>query len=119
MYSLQKLCAHACPHRRLANTDKKFWLCRKEILNMRACEKKVWHLRHPESGIFEEVYFVLREDADGCTAKSDMIAEAERIIRKETAEKVPRKEKKKRQMLLPFLSGALMSASIAIFICLL
>ncbi len=86
-------------------------------MKMKACEKKVWHLRHPESGIFDEVYFVLREDAEGCAAPGDMIAEAERIIRKETAEKVLPKKKKKKGMILSFLVGAAVSATVTVFIC--
>jgi len=67
---------------------------------MRACEKKVLHLRHPESGIFDEVYFVLREDVMSTPSHRDMVEEAERIIRREAREKDVLKKKDKRLLLL-------------------
>lgn len=85
---------------------------------MKACEKKVWHLRHPESGIFAEAYFVLREDVSMQTPVSDMIKEAERIIRKESADQCPKKEKERQTILLPFFAGAVLSAVVTVFVCL-
>lgn len=71
---------------------------------MRATEKKVLHLRHPEGGIFDEVIFVLSEDAHQTRNQRDMLEEAARIVRGETVG-TERIERKKRA-LIPFLIGA-------------
>ncbi len=87
---------------------------------MRACEKKVLHLRHPESGIFDEVYFVLREDMEKAPSRRDMVEEAARIIRKETQERDAVKAKKRRgRLLYPCLVGSLGTACAVMLILLL
>jgi hypothetical protein len=47
---------------------------------MRGCEKRVVFLRHPDSTLFEEAYFVVKRDATAAPAPVDMVAEAERIL---------------------------------------
>ena len=87
-----------------------------EEKKMRGCEKKVVFLRHPDSRLFEEAYFVMKRDREKSPPPSDMVAEAERILWGEepmpTAEK--KEEKPKREgrirkavgLLIAFLLGA-------------
>jgi len=59
---------------------------------MRGCEKRMVFLRHADSELFEEAYFVMRRDADmGGAPTADMIGEANRII--ESARPSKRREK--------------------------
>lgn len=50
---------------------------------MRGYQKKVVYVRNPESRIFDEAYFVLREGSDPCVSSRDMVEEATRIIERE------------------------------------
>ena len=50
---------------------------------MRGCEKRMVFLRHADSELFEEAYFVMRRDIARRPAHRDMVAEAERILKGE------------------------------------
>ena len=89
---------------------------------MRGCEKRMVFLRHADSELFEEAYFVMRRDVARRPAHRDMVAEAERILKGEDREvSVPAplvrgKERKKEgkrgrwSFLVPFLLGVLVTA---------
>ena len=89
---------------------------------MRGCEKRMVFLRHADSELFEEAYFVMRRDIARRPAHRDMVAEAERILKGEDREvSVPAplvrgKERKKEgkrgrwSFLVPFLLGVLVTA---------
>lgn len=48
---------------------------------VKGCQRRVLHLKNPESGLFEEAFFFLKspEPAPGCGAR-EMVAEANRIL---------------------------------------
>ena len=84
-------------------------------------------LRHADSELFEEAYFVMRRDACGRPAKKDMVAEAERILKgEEEKDPVPvsvmRKRKKGKRgrrfftLLLPFAFGVALTAAVFLFL---
>lgn len=89
---------------------------------MRGCEKRMVFLRHADSELFEEAYFVMRRDAARRPAHRDMVAEAERILKGEDREApllapLERKKKRKKEgkrgwqsFLVPFLLGVLVTA---------
>ena len=64
---------------------------------MRGCEKRTVYLRHADSALFEEAYFVLRREARSSLGHREMVAEAERILRGEEVERdaSPRKRQKR------------------------
>ena len=80
--------------------------------NMRGCEKRVVVLRHADSALFEEAYFVMRK-ASGRASHTDMVAEAERLLTggetslatEQKREKEPKKKKdgRARRAFLSFL----------------
>ena len=81
---------------------------------VRGCEKRMVRLKNPEGGMFEEVLFVLRDEAepDG-RCKTDIVAEATRLLR----EAVPRPETRRRVggiAPLPFLLGAITAAAVLV-----
>ncbi len=43
-------------------------------------QKKVIHIKNTESCIFDEAYFILKEDCSASVPQNDMINEANRII---------------------------------------
>ena len=47
---------------------------------MRGYQKKVIHLKNPGSAIFEEAFFVLKDDKDETIENDSVIREANRII---------------------------------------
>ncbi len=49
---------------------------------VRGCEKRIYHIKNPESDIFDEAYFVLRRRTSGRNATPGEIErEAKRIVR--------------------------------------
>lgn len=52
---------------------------------IRGAQKKMVVIRTHESHLFEEAYFVLRKDSERGMDDGDMLAEADRIIRRSTA----------------------------------
>lgn len=47
---------------------------------LRGCQKKVIHVRSPGSDLFEEVYFIVRENSQTPAAPGDMVREAEKWL---------------------------------------
>lgn len=82
---------------------------------VKGCEKRMIRLQNTGSRMFEEVYFVLREDlpGEGCETR-DILAEANRIV--EENEMPAHKRTGLRTVLLPFLIGA---ATATALVCLL
>ena len=81
---------------------------------VRGCEKRMVRLKNPEVGMFEEVLFVLRDEAEhGGRCERDVVAEATRLLR----EAVPRREARGGvggRAPLPFLLGALTAAAVLV-----
>ena len=61
---------------------------------MRGCEKRVVVLRHADSSLFEEAYFVMRR-ASGRASHTDMVTEAERLLTGGEASPFPEEKKEK------------------------
>ena len=85
---------------------------------MRGYQKKVIFLKDTGSSLFDEAYFVISrkgEEAELC--KSDMIFEANRIIKESLGDREKRLKGKKRllraDVILPFFIGAV----VALVIC--
>jgi hypothetical protein len=69
-------------------------------------------LKNTESPLFEEAYFILRDQENPTDCRSDMVAEANRII---TANTLPSTQKPKHEKIkhrLSFLLGALVGSGI-------
>ena len=85
----------------------------------KGCQKKIILLRDPSGKIFEEAYFILKDDVSPYMAETDMVREANRIIREATqgrGETPVRKERKRTfsftnliWMLVGFAAGAAVS----------
>ena len=52
---------------------------------IRGAQKKMIVIRTHDSRVFEEAYFVIRRDTEGVMDNCDMLTEADRIIRRNTA----------------------------------
>jgi hypothetical protein len=80
---------------------------------VRGCEKRIYHVKNPDSEIFDEAYLVLRrQDKGKRMSPRDIENEAKRILSGVTgAGYTPQKSRDRRQ-LKAFLAGALMSAVI-------
>lgn len=79
---------------------------------MRGCQKRMIQIKNMSGGIFDEAYFILREDAGICGhSESDMVQEASRIIEENqiTIRQKPRFYKKR---WFPFASGAAATAAL-------
>lgn len=69
----------------------------KGLVWVRGCEKRVVVLRHADSVLFEEAYFVMRR-ASGRASHTDMVTEAERLLTGgETSSAADEKKKKERR----------------------
>ncbi len=82
---------------------------------MRGYQKKVIFLKDTGSHLFDEAYFVIsRKGEEAKVDQSDMIYEANRIIRESLKDKESRISGRglSKRFLLPFLFGALASVSI-------
>ncbi len=79
---------------------------------LKGIKKNMIVLRRPESAIFEEAYFILKEDAEREDGKS-LVEEANRILNK-SLPILPKRSRKKRALflLLAFMSGAVITAGI-------
>ena len=64
---------------------------------IRGAQKKMIVIRTHDSRVFEEAYFVMRKETEAAVEDSDMLTEADRIIRRSTAgmtaAAVPRQER--------------------------
>ena len=78
---------------------------------VKGCETRVVRLKNPESKVFEEVLFVLKEGGTSPMAKRDIVAEANRIL-EESSSRPSRRVGSLRGM-FPFFLGAV-SATLAL-----
>ncbi len=78
---------------------------------VRGCEKRIYHVKNPDSEIFDEAYLILRRQEKGKRMSSREIEnEAMRIVSSASgARDIPPKSRDRRQ-LKAFLAGALLSA---------
>lgn len=88
---------------------------------MRGYQKKVIFLKNTGSHLFDEAYFVMsREGEDAAIEQSDMVFEANRIIRESLNDNESRigreRVREKRTFLIPFLIGALISAAVTLIL---
>ena len=79
---------------------------------VKGCERRVLHLKNPDSGLFEEAFFFLKNPspAPGCGAE-DMVAEANRILLGCREAETSRRPRKRRAA---FFLGALIGAATAV-----
>ena len=89
----------------------------KRMKDVRATEKRVLHLRRPESGMFDEVIFVLNEDVRKKESHKDMLEEAARIVK--GASDATERDKKKRSRLVPFMLGVASALAVCLLLALL
>lgn len=76
---------------------------------VKGCEKRMIRLKSPESRVFEEVLFVLRDgDTTIPPAERDIVAEARAILQGSTLAHAPGGARA--SSLVPFLLGAALSA---------
>ena len=47
---------------------------------VRGCQKKIIYLKNTDSEVFDEAYFVLRDERLGTVEECDMVKEANRIL---------------------------------------
>ncbi len=87
---------------------------------MAGCRRQVVLLRGTESQFFSEAYFIVREKAGGAAKESDIIEEADRIVR-ECYRDLERRSKPRlfRRAILPALVGAALGAGVMVLILLL
>ncbi len=88
---------------------------------MRGYQKKVIFLKNTGSHLFDEAYFVMsREGEDAAIEQSDMVFEANRIIKESLGDKESRSGRErageKRTFLIPFFLGALISAAVTLIV---
>ena len=84
---------------------------------VRGYQKRIIFLRNTDSRLFDEAYFILRENTERRATKADMISEANRILSENLRENEPEVCKKARHGLragvraaIAFISGALTGA---------
>lgn len=76
---------------------------------IKGCQKRIIHITNTGSPYFEEAYFILKNDEDGCCGKTDdMVREALRIARNTSEDK--KTESKK---LVKGAAAALLAVSLA------
>ena len=69
-------------------------------------------LKNTESPLFEEAYFILRDQANPTDCRSDMVAEANRIITANTLSPTRKPKHEKIKYRLCFLLGALVGSGV-------
>jgi len=69
-------------------------------------------LKNTESPLFEEAYFILRDQANPTDCRGDMVAEANRIIAANTLPPTRKPKHEKIKHLLFFLLGALAGSGV-------
>ncbi len=79
---------------------------------VKGCQRRVLHLKNPESGLFEEAFFFLKSPSPaGDGGAREMVAEANRILLGCRASDALRKP---RGRLSAFLLGVLSGAAVAV-----
>lgn len=81
---------------------------------LKGCERRIIYIRDTGSPLFKEAYFILRDSAPA-VRKSDMVAEATRIIRERSISVPYEKKSKKTFRRRTFAFG--FAAGIALFAC--
>lgn len=86
---------------------------------MRGYQRKVIFLKNTGSPYFDEAYFVVSQEGEGASVEqSDMVLEANRIINESLEDPTSRirreRARKKREFLIPFFLGALISVSLTL-----
>lgn len=86
---------------------------------MRGYQKKVIFLKNTGSHLFDEAYFVVsREGEEAAVGQSNMVSEANRIIRESMVDDAPKAGRDRRffDFLRPFLLGVLFTVEIAMIV---
>ena len=79
---------------------------------VRGCEKRIYHVKNPDSDIFDEAYFILRRQEKGKRVSPREIEnEAMRIVSNASGTRESRPKVKDRRQIRAFLAGALLSAA--------
>ena len=93
---------------------------------IRGAQKKMIVIRTHDSRVFEEAYFVMRRDSEATIGDSDMLTEADRIIRRSTSGHTPESPFPRRECKRPwvgrlawFVSGLLLGGGIGCLLSLL
>ena len=84
---------------------------------MRGYQKRIIHLKNPGSAIFEEAFFVLKDEGGSSADSDSVIREANRIIEENALTKDGRVNKKRgRKFLLLFLLSLITVCSIVLMV---
>ena len=79
---------------------------------VKGCQRRVLHLKNPESGLFEEAFFFLKPSSSGAPADArELIAEANRILLGQRESEARRKPRFRRAA---FFLGVLTGAVVAV-----
>ncbi len=87
---------------------------------IRGCERRIYHVKNPESDIFDEAYFVLRRGYDPAASGGRRTALDEEVRRLISGESVPEYDPRpgRRGRLAAFVAGVLISAASVLLVCL-
>ena len=83
---------------------------------LRGYQKRVIHLKNTGSSLFDEAYFIISGKEERALGSSDMVKEANRIIKENMTGKYERKRILRfvKRFFIPFLAGV--GASLSVFI---
>ena len=84
----------------------------REMQNMvRGCEKRIYHVKNPDSEIFDEAYLILRrQEKVRKLSNREIENEAMRILSSVSGTRGPAKKGPDKRQIKAFLAGALLSA---------
>lgn len=87
---------------------------------IRGCERRIYHVKNPESEIFDEAYFILRRGYDPAVSDGRRTALDEEVRRLISGESVPEYDPRpgRRGRFAAFVAGALISAAAVLLVCL-
>ena len=78
---------------------------------VRGCEKRIYHVKNPDSEIFDEAYLILRRQEKGKSmSPRDIENEAMRILNSAVGGNSSPSKLRDKRLLKAFLAGALLSA---------
>ena len=88
---------------------------------IRGCERRIYHVKNPESEIFDEAYFILRRGYDPAASGGRRIALDEEVRRLVSGAGVPERSRRRGigGRLAAFIAGASASAALAAIVFLL
>lgn len=79
---------------------------------MKGCQKRIIQIKNLRDGIFDEAYFILRENAAATTrSEEDMVKTAQRIM-EENQITLPRPTRRLPRHLVSFFAGAAAAAAV-------